>query len=109
MNKLFLTIILLGCSVTLLTAQSLDSAEVVIGTTAFALAKAKAAETEPNPDSLVYWKKGGRFNVNLQQVGLTNWAAGGESSFAVGAAVVRMVVVASSKRHCKAKKSHKMM
>jgi len=39
------------------------------------------------PDSLIYWKDGGRFNLNIQQVGLTNWAAGGESSVAIGAAV----------------------
>lgn len=39
------------------------------------------------PDSLIYWKDGGRFNLNVQQVGLTNWAAGGESSVAIGAAI----------------------
>ncbi|MBO3700430.1 DUF3078 domain-containing protein [Roseivirga sp. E12] len=36
------------------------------------------------PDSLIFWKKGGKLNVTVQQVGLTNWAAGGESSVAVG-------------------------
>ena len=36
------------------------------------------------PDSLIYWKDGATLNVNLQQVGLTNWAAGGESSVAIG-------------------------
>lgn len=35
-------------------------------------------------DSIVYWKNGGTFNVNIQQIGLTNWAAGGESSLAIG-------------------------
>lgn len=39
------------------------------------------------PDSLIYWKDGGRFNLNVQQVGLTNWAAGGESSVAIGSAL----------------------
>jgi hypothetical protein len=39
------------------------------------------------PDSLIYWKQGVKVNVNLQQVGLTNWAAGGESSFAVGTVI----------------------
>lgn len=39
------------------------------------------------PDSLIYWKDGGRFNLNVQQVGLTNWAAGGESSVAIGSAI----------------------
>ncbi len=36
------------------------------------------------PDSLIYWKEGVKLNINLQQVGLTNWAAGGESSVAIG-------------------------
>lgn len=39
------------------------------------------------PDSLIYWKKGGKFNLTVQQVGLTNWAAGGESSIAIGGGV----------------------
>lgn len=87
MNKLFLAFILMGWSVTLAMAQSLDSAEVVIGTTALVMPWAQPPAEEPVADSLIFWKKGGTFNVNLQQVGLTNWAAGGESSFAVGAAL----------------------
>lgn len=39
------------------------------------------------PDSLIYWKQGGKFSINVQQVGLTNWAAGGESSVAIGGLV----------------------
>jgi hypothetical protein len=35
-------------------------------------------------DTISYWKSGNQFNFNLQQVGLTNWAAGGESSVAIG-------------------------
>ncbi|WP_420385393.1 DUF3078 domain-containing protein [Roseivirga sp.] len=38
-------------------------------------------------DTIQYWKNGGSFNLNVQQVGLTNWAAGGESSLALGAIV----------------------
>jgi len=87
MNKLFLAIILLGWSVTFATAQSLDSADVVIGTTALVMPRAVTPEVQPTADSLIFWKQGGTFNVNLQQVGLTNWAAGGESSFAVGAII----------------------
>lgn len=38
-----------------------------------------------NPeDTITYWKNGGNFNLNIQQVGLTNWAAGGSSSLAIG-------------------------
>ncbi|MFT6872968.1 MAG: hypothetical protein ACJAVN_001981 [Roseivirga sp.] len=39
------------------------------------------------PDSLIYWKQGAKFNLTVQQVGLTNWAAGGESSVAVGGGI----------------------
>jgi hypothetical protein len=35
-------------------------------------------------DTISYWNAGNKFGFNLQQVGLTNWAAGGESSVAVG-------------------------
>lgn len=38
-------------------------------------------------DSIRYWEDGVTFNLNLQQVSLTNWAAGGESSIAIGATV----------------------
>lgn len=30
----------------------------------------------------IYWQKGGNFNLSVQQVGLSNWSAGGASSFA---------------------------
>lgn len=87
MNKLFLTIVLMGWSVCIAFSQELDSAEVVIGTTALIMPKAPQPEPAVVADSVVYWKRGGTLNINLQQVGLTNWAAGGESSFAVGAII----------------------
>ncbi len=31
----------------------------------------------------IFWKTGGNYNLNLQQVTLTNWAAGGTGSFAI--------------------------
>ncbi|MFC4871411.1 DUF3078 domain-containing protein [Negadavirga shengliensis] len=31
----------------------------------------------------IYWRHGGNFNLGLQQVSLSNWAAGGASSFAL--------------------------
>ena len=37
------------------------------------------------PDSLKLWKKGGVGNINLNQVSLTNWAGGGQSSVSGGA------------------------
>jgi hypothetical protein len=35
-----------------------------------------------NADTIIGWKKGGVFAVNLAQTSLTNWAAGGQNSFA---------------------------
>jgi len=35
----------------------------------------------------VYWKRGGNFNLSVQQVSLSNWAAGGASSFALNTGV----------------------
>lgn len=83
MNKFFLIFMLMVATVSFAPAQSLDSAEVVIGTTALAMPEAQPPAEEPVAEP-VYWKKGGIISLNLQQVGLTNWAAGGESSFAVG-------------------------
>lgn len=39
------------------------------------------AQDAAKPDTL--WKLGAYFGVNFNQVGLTNWAAGGENSFSV--------------------------
>ncbi|HEY9116393.1 MAG TPA: DUF3078 domain-containing protein, partial [Roseivirga sp.] len=48
--------------------------------------RAQSADTTNTntADSVVYWKNGGTLNINIQQIGLTNWAAGGESSIAIG-------------------------
>lgn len=35
-------------------------------------------------DTLLGWKKGGVININSSQTSLTNWAAGGQSSIAIG-------------------------
>jgi hypothetical protein len=35
-------------------------------------------------DTLLGWKKGGVININTAQTSLTNWAAGGQSSLAIG-------------------------
>jgi hypothetical protein len=37
---------------------------------------------EPGTDTIMGWKKGGVLAVNLAQTSLTNWAAGGQNSFA---------------------------
>ena len=36
-----------------------------------------------NTDTIMGWKKGGLFAINLSQTSLTNWAAGGQNSAAV--------------------------
>lgn len=39
------------------------------------------------PVKEVFWKTGGNYNLNIQQVTLSNWAAGGSSSFALNSGV----------------------
>ena len=37
------------------------------------------------PDTVKIWKKGGSFSATFANVGLSNWAGGGQSSIALGA------------------------
>lgn len=39
------------------------------------------------PAKEIFWKTGGNYNLNIQQVTLSNWAAGGSSSFALNSGV----------------------
>lgn len=39
------------------------------------------------PVKQIFWKTGGNYNLNIQQVTLSNWAAGGASSFALNSGV----------------------
>ncbi|NVJ47768.1 MAG: DUF3078 domain-containing protein [Cytophagia bacterium] len=52
-----------------------------------AWSQTQQAVNETPEDSISYWKNGATFSLNLQQVGLTNWAAGGNSSLAIGGLV----------------------
>jgi hypothetical protein len=52
-----------------------------------AFSQANDAEKQlkpPKADTLLGWKKDGVININTAQTSLTNWAAGGQSSVAVG-------------------------
>ncbi|MDN3686477.1 DUF3078 domain-containing protein [Cyclobacterium jeungdonense] len=62
--------------------QDLSKADTVIigGDTLVMLGDSLIFTTEAPP---VYWETGGNFNLSLQQVSLSNWAAGGASSFAL--------------------------
>ncbi|GMQ26918.1 DUF3078 domain-containing protein [Algoriphagus sp. oki45] len=39
------------------------------------------------PEKEIFWSTGGNYNLNIQQVTLSNWAAGGASSFALNSGV----------------------
>ncbi len=39
------------------------------------------------PEKEIFWTTGGNYNLNIQQVTLSNWAAGGSSSFALNSGV----------------------
>lgn len=83
MNKFFLTAIFLGWFSCMVYAQGSEAAATPDSTQVPAVSDTVPAK----PDSLIFWKQGVKMNINLQQVGLTNWAAGGESSFAVGTVI----------------------
>jgi hypothetical protein len=61
---------------------------LIIGSTSFAqVTDAEKTLRTQNADSTQGWKKGGVFTLNLAQTSLTNWAAGGQNSFAVNGIV----------------------
>ena len=69
MKRKFLTVILLFSVLTCLTFSQVTDVE-------------KNLRTQ-SADTVSGWKKGGVFSVNLAQTSLTNWAAGGQNSFAI--------------------------
>lgn len=40
------------------------------------------------PKKVSFWKTGGNYNLNIQQVTLSNWAAGGTGSFALNSGII---------------------
>ena len=46
----------------------------------------------------VYWKSGGNFNLSIQQVSLTNWAAGGSSNLAMNSGLSLFANFAKDKK-----------
>lgn len=83
MNKFFLSTLFFSCLCIFSYGQTQETKSVTDSTKVPAVSDTVPAK----PDSLIFWKQGVKMNINLQQVGLTNWAAGGESSFAVGAVI----------------------
>jgi hypothetical protein len=69
MRRIFLAIILLSAIMGSLTFGQVTEAEKTM--------RAQVADTTQG------WKRGGVFALNLAQTSLTNWAAGGQNSFAV--------------------------
>ncbi|MBL4592226.1 MAG: DUF3078 domain-containing protein [Flavobacteriales bacterium] len=65
-------IIICCCCVTSIFSQTTEAEEVL---------------KKQSKDSLEGWKIGGIFSLNLTQVGLTNWSAGGENSISVNGLV----------------------
>ena len=69
MRRKFFAIALLFTAISILTFGQVTDAEKTLRT--------------QTADSIQGWKKGGVFALNLAQTSLTNWAAGGQNSFAV--------------------------
>jgi hypothetical protein len=69
MRRIFFAIVLLSTGIGSLTFGQVTEAEKTLRTQV--------------ADSTQGWKKGGVFALNLAQTSLTNWAAGGQNSFAI--------------------------
>ena len=69
MRRKFIAIVLLSSLFTITTFSQVTDAEKTLRT--------------QYADSVQGWKRGGVFAINLAQTSLTNWAAGGQNSFAV--------------------------
>ena len=79
----FVLLLIFAAKISTISAQdALSMADTVIigGDTLIMLGDSLIFTTEEEP---TYWKRGGNFNLSLQQVSLSNWAAGGASSFAL--------------------------
>ena len=63
--------------------QEIDTTQV----DSAAIAILPSDSTNSKLDSIKYWKNSGSLNLNLQQIALKNWVAGGNSSFAIGGRV----------------------
>ncbi len=74
MNKIITTILLVTLSVAI-NAQTTDEEKELV--------KSEDALKKQNKDTLEGWKTGGVFSINLTQVSLTNWNAGGQNSISV--------------------------
>jgi hypothetical protein len=46
----------------------------------------------------IYWKKGGNFNLSIQQVSLSNWSAGGASNMALNTGLILFANFAKDKK-----------
>jgi hypothetical protein len=46
----------------------------------------------------IYWKKGGNFNLSIQQVSLSNWSAGGASNMALNTGLILFANYAKDKK-----------
>lgn len=79
----FVLFLLITTKISIVFGQdALSKADTVIigGDTLIMLGDSLIFTTEEEP---IYWERGGNFNLSLQQVSLSNWAAGGASSFAL--------------------------
>jgi|GEM_PF-848937 len=68
-----------------------DSVYILNGTDTLRLldiAPKVATKTEKVEEVIENWKKKGSFNLNFSNVGLTNWAGGGQSAISLGAILV---------------------
>ena len=75
-----LFIVCLGHRATAQDIQYIPDTVLINGDTLLMLGDSLLIEEPPKE---VFWKTGGNYNLNIQQVTLSNWAAGGSSTFAL--------------------------
>ncbi|HLU89919.1 MAG TPA: DUF3078 domain-containing protein [Cyclobacteriaceae bacterium] len=86
LKYLFLLLILFSMDLAAQDKNKIDMADtVIIGTDTLIMLGDSLIFTPEVKE--VYWKKGGNFNLSVQQVSLSNWAAGGASSFALNSGI----------------------
>jgi len=89
LKYLFLWLLLLGLQIAFVKAQDNNKVTmadtVIIGADTLIMLGDSLIFAPEVED--IYWKKGGNFNLSIQQVSLSNWAAGGASSFALNTGI----------------------
>lgn len=88
LKKLALAVLLLLSTISISKAQDtelLADTLLIAGDTIIMIGDSIIVKEKIKP---IYWRKGGSLNLNIQQVSLSNWNAGGVSNFALNTGII---------------------